>query len=102
MSEEIKETLTEKEAMEAIGAFANMCYDKGVRDTLIGVVVGAVVSTLFMAGVEAIGVWKDRKKTEKQIKEFNEFIIKGGSPNKGSFFFFVWGRIFKGLENDKD
>ena len=51
MSEEIKETLTEKEAMEAIGAFANMCYDKGVRDTLIGVVVGAVVSTLFMAGV---------------------------------------------------
>lgn len=30
MSEEIKETLTEKEAMEAIGAFANMCYDKGV------------------------------------------------------------------------
>ena len=73
MSEEIKETLTEKEAMEAIGAFANMCYDKGVRDTLIGVVVGAVVSTLFMAGVEAIDVWKDRKKTEKQIKEFNEF-----------------------------
>lgn len=79
MSEEIKETLTEKEAMEAIGAFANMCYDKGVRDTLIGVGVGAVVSTLIIAGVEAIGIWKDRKKTEKQIKEFNEFMIKGES-----------------------
>ena len=37
MSEEIKETLTEKEAMEAIGAFANMCYDKGVR--LLGSVI---------------------------------------------------------------
>lgn len=60
MSEEIKETLTEKEAMEAIGTFANMCYDKGVRDTLIGV--GVVVSTLVVLGVEAIGVWKDRKK----------------------------------------
>ncbi len=79
-----------------------MCYDKGVRDTLIGVVVGAVVSTLFMAGVEAIGVWKDRKKTEKQIKEFNEFIIKGGVLTRALSFFFVWGRIFKGLENDKD
>lgn len=76
MSEEIKETLTEKEAMEAIGAFANMCYDKGVRDTLIGVGVGVVVSTLVVLGVEAIGVWKDRKKTEKAIKEFDEFMIK--------------------------
>ena len=79
MSEEIKETLTEKEAMEAIGAFANMCYNKGVRDTLIGVGVGTIVSTLIIAGVEAIGIWKDRKKTEKQIKEFNEFMIKGES-----------------------
>lgn len=76
MSEEIKETLTEKEAMEAIGTFANMCYDKGVRDTLIGVGVGVVVSTLVVLGVEAIGVWKDRKKTEKAIKEFDEFMSK--------------------------
>lgn len=76
MSEEIKETLTEKEAMEAIGTFANMCYDKGVRDTLIGVGVGVVVSTLVVLGVEAIGVWKDRKKLRKEIKEFDEFMSK--------------------------
>lgn len=76
MSEEINETLTEKEAMEAIGAFANMCYDRGVRDTLIGVGVGVVVSTLAVLGVEAIGVWKDRKKTEKAIIKFGEFMSK--------------------------
>lgn len=76
MSEGINETLTEKEALEAIGAFANMCYDRGVRDTLIGVGVVAVVSTLVVLGVEAIGVWKDRKKTEKAIKKFGEFMSK--------------------------
>lgn len=76
MSEGINETLTEKEALEAIGAFANMCYDRGVRDTLIGVGVVAVASTLVVLGVEAIGVWKDRKKTEKAIKKFGEFMSK--------------------------
>lgn len=54
MSEGINETLTEKEALEAVGAFANMCYDRGVRDTLIGVGVGVVVSTIVVLGVEAI------------------------------------------------
>ena len=79
MSEGINETLTEKEALEAVGAFANMCYYRGVRDTLIGVGVGVVVSTIVVLGVEAIGaigVWKDRKKTEKAIKKFGEFMSK--------------------------
>lgn len=36
MSEEIKE-LTDKEAMKILGEFATTCYDKGVKDALIGV-----------------------------------------------------------------
>lgn len=66
MSEEIKETLTEKEAMEVIEAFSNMCYNNGVRDALIGICVGGgvtiAVSVLVMFGVKAIDIWEDRKK----------------------------------------
>lgn len=71
MSEEIKE-LTDKEAMKILGEFAT--YVKGVKDALIGVSVGAIFGVVIAGGFEVINLWKDKKKTEKQIKEFNTFV----------------------------
>lgn len=70
MSEEIKE-LTDKEAMKILGEFATV---KGVKDALIGVSVGAIFGVVIADGFEVINLWKDKKKTEKQIKEFNTFV----------------------------
>lgn len=73
MSKEIK-GITDEEAMKALGEFATICYNKGARDVLIGVGVGAIFSGVIIFGIEVIDLWKDKKKTEKQIKEFNTFM----------------------------
>lgn len=73
MSKEIKE-ITDEEAMKALGEFATICYDKGVKDALIGVSIGAIFSGVIIFGIEVIDLWKDKKKTKKQIKEFNTFM----------------------------
>lgn len=86
MSEEIKTTVTEEEAMKALGEFAAMCYDRCMRDTLVGVAFGAAIPALIVLGVGAVDWWKDRRKMKKQEE----------SPNKGSFFFihFLPPRLF--------
>ena len=73
MSEEIKE-LTDKETMKILDEFATTCYDMGVKDALIGVSVGAIFGVVIVGGFEVIKPWKDKKKTEKRIKEFNTFV----------------------------
>lgn len=74
MSEEIKTTVTEEEAMKALGEFATMCYNKGMKDTLIGVAFGAAIPALIVLGVEVVDWWKDRRKRKKQIEEFITFV----------------------------
>lgn len=73
MSDEIK-TVTDEEAMKALGEFAKICYDKGVQDALIGVGIGAILSAAIIFGIEVIDVWKDKRNIEKQIKELNAFV----------------------------
>lgn len=73
MSKEIKE-VTNEEAMKILGEFATTCYNKGARDVLVGVGVGSIFSGVIIFGIELIDLWKDKNKTEKQIKEFNTFI----------------------------
>ena len=73
MSEEIKE-ITDEEAMKALGEFATMCYNKGTRDVLIGVSIGAIFGAAIMVGFEIIDLWKDKKKTENHIKAFNDSV----------------------------
>ena len=64
MSEEIKK-ITDEEAMKVLGEFATMCYNKGTRDVLIGVSIGAIFGVVaIMVGFEIIDLWKDKKKTE--------------------------------------
>lgn len=46
----------------------------GVKDALIGVSVGAIFGVVIVGGFEVIKLWKDKKKTEKRIKEFNTFV----------------------------
>lgn len=75
MSEEIKE-MTDEEAMKALGEFATMCYNKGTQDVLIGVSIGAIFGVVIAVGFEVIELWKDKKKTENQIKAFNDFTKK--------------------------
>lgn len=75
MSNEIKE-ITDEEATKILGEFATICYNNGARDALIGVGIGAIFSGVIIFGIELIDLWKDKKKTEKQIKEFNTFIKK--------------------------
>ena len=73
MSEEIKK-LTDKETMKILDEFATTFYDMGVKDALIGVSVGAIFGVVIVGGFEVIKLWKDKKKTEKRIKEFNTFV----------------------------
>ena len=73
MSEDIK-AMTDAEAMKALGEFATMCYNKGTRDVLIGVSIGAIFGVVIAVGFEVIDLWKNKKKTENQIKAFNDFV----------------------------
>lgn len=79
MSEEIKTTVTEEEAMKALAEFTTICYSKGAKDVLIGVGIGGVFSALIIFGLEVIDSWKDERELKKQIKEFNKFVNKKGS-----------------------
>ncbi len=75
MSEEIMET-TEEEVMKALGEFATICYNKGAKDALIGVGIGAAVSALIIFGIETVDIWKDKIKLKRSIKEFEEYVTK--------------------------
>lgn len=84
MSEEIKTTITEEENVRLLSEFANACYNKGAKDTLIGVGIGAAFSALIIFGLEIIDLKKDKKKsrkielfddeTKKEIKEFVTYV----------------------------
>lgn len=75
MSEKIKTKVEEEEAMmKALGEFANSCYNKGAKDVLIGVGIGAAFSALIIFGIKAVDLWKDRREPKKQIKEFGKYV----------------------------
>ena len=73
MSEEIKTTVTE-EAMKALSEFANSCYNKGAKDALIGVGIGAAFSALIIFGIETVDLWKDKIKLKREIKAFGKYV----------------------------
>lgn len=72
MSEETKE-ITNKEALEALGSFANICYDRGARDTCVGALIGGAVIAGVMILNEVIETRKDRRETKQKIKDFNNY-----------------------------
>ena len=74
MSEEIKTTVTEEEAMKALSEFANSCYNKGAKDVLIGVGIGAAFSALIIFGIETVDLWKDKIKLKREIKAFEKYV----------------------------
>ena len=74
MSEEIKTTVTEEEAMKALSEFANSCYNKGAQDVLIGVGIGAAFSALIIFGIETVDLWKDKIKLKREIKAFGKYV----------------------------
>ena len=74
MSEEIKTTVTEEEAMKALSEFANSCYNKGAKDVLIGVGIGAAFSALIIFGIETVDLWKDKIKLKREIKAFGKYV----------------------------
>lgn len=57
---------------EAIKEIESLIPDH--EEALIGVSVGAIFGVVIAGGFEVINLWKDKKKTEKQIKEFNTFV----------------------------
>ena len=74
MSEEIKTTVTEEEAMKALSEFANSCYNKCAKDVLIGVGIGAAFSALIIFGIETVALWKDKIKLKREIKAFGKYV----------------------------
>lgn len=74
MSEKIKTTVTEEEAIRAISEFANSCYNKGAKDVLIGVGIGAAFSALIIFGIETVDLWNDKIKLKREIKAFGKYV----------------------------
>lgn len=67
MSEEIKE-LTDEEAMKILREFATTCYDKGVKDALIGVSVGAICGVVIAGGSKLSICGKTKRKPRNKLK----------------------------------
>lgn len=74
MSEEIKTTVTNEEAIRAISEFANSCYNKGAKDVFIGVGIGAAFTALIIFGIETVDLWKDKIKLKREIKAFGKYV----------------------------
>ena len=71
------EFISDEEAMKAITGFAQACYNQGVKDTFIGVAIGA---GLALTGIivkilhEEYKSWKSKRDLKKSIDEFCESI----------------------------
>ena len=74
MSEEIKTTVTNEEAIRAISEFANSCYNKGAKDVFIGVGIGAAFTALIIFGIKTVDLWKDKIKLKREIKAFGKYV----------------------------
>ena len=79
--------------MKALGEFATMCYNKGTQDVLIGVSIGAIFGVVIAVGFEVIELWKDKKKTENQIKAFNDFVKKKKEKELEQGLFSFYSRL---------
>lgn len=77
-----KEIMNEtEEAMKMLSDFANACYTKGCRDTLIGVAAGAGLMVIGHACAVLYQICKNRKETKELRKSINDFcdFVKGES-----------------------
>ena len=62
------------EDIQALSWFANTCYTRGRRDTLIGVGIGAALAIVGCIGAEMYDTWKEKKKLKKSINNFCTFV----------------------------
>lgn len=62
------------EDIQALSWFANTCYTKGCRDTLIGAGIGAALTLAGLIGVEVYDMWKEKKELKKSINDFCRFV----------------------------
>lgn len=73
-NEMLKET---EDAMKALSGFANACYDKGRRDTLISVAIGAGLVVAGYAATALYQIYKNhkvKKELRKSIDDFCDFV----------------------------
>lgn len=71
------EKLEMDESMKAVSDFANACYSKGCKDTLIGVAIGAGLAFfgfISKAIYEEYKSCKHQKELKESIKEFCGFV----------------------------
>lgn len=61
----MNEEIANKEAMEAIAEFANICYNKGVKDALISVCMGAGLVVAGYGVAALYEIWKDKRQLKK-------------------------------------
>lgn len=61
------------DGMNALSELANTCYDKGCRDTLIGVAVGAGLVVAGYIGTAFYQIYKNRKSTKELRNHLNDF-----------------------------
>lgn len=66
------------ENIQALSWFANACYTKGCRDTLIGVGMGAALALAGFIGTEVYYMWKEKRESKKSVNDFCRF-VKGES-----------------------
>lgn len=71
------ENLNDEEAMKALSDFANACYAKGCRDTLIRVAVGAGLAITGYACTTLYQIIKSRKEAKELKKSINDFVKQG-------------------------
>lgn len=73
------------EDIQALSQFANACYTKGCRDTLIGVGIGAALTIVGCIGAEVYYTWKEKKELKKSINDFCTFVEE--ESQQGLFLF---------------
>lgn len=62
------------EDIQALSWFANACYTKECKDTLIGVGIGAALTIVGCIGAEVYYTWKEKKELKKSINDFCTFV----------------------------
>lgn len=62
------------EDIQTLSWFANTCYTRGCRDTLIGVGIGAALAMVGCIGAEVYSMWKEKKELKKSINNFCTFV----------------------------
>lgn len=87
------EFISDEEAMKAITGFAQACYNQGVKDTCIGVAIGA---GLALTGI-IVKILHEEYKSRKSKRDLKNQLMNSAnllkkSPNRGSFLLFFHER----------